>query len=223
MDLTQTTELTLERMARILETHGPERTAVAWSGGKDSTVVMALWRETLVRAGRDERPKAVSVDTGLKFPDVLAFRDRMAEIWGVKVYVARPDPIPPEYPVAEDPVTCCRDLKIVPLESCLKSEGILALLTGVRHDEHPARLDIPWQENRHGVVRAHVIHHWTEMDIWAFVVQEKLAYCPLYDQGYRSLGCRPCTALISGEGSERLGRSQAKESKMEELRSLGYF
>jgi phosphoadenosine phosphosulfate reductase len=50
-----------------------------------------------------------------------------------------------------------------------------------------------------------------------------LPYCELYDLGYRSLGCVPCTAKGDVLGAERAGRDQDKERRLSMLHSLGYF
>ena len=67
------------------------------------------------------------------------------------------------------------------------------------------------------------------MDVWSRTAEAGLPYCPLYGQGYRSLGCMPCTRL-PGEGTgagdgqgERAGRDPDKEAQMGLLRDLGYF
>jgi phosphoadenosine phosphosulfate reductase len=224
MELQKKILLTRNRMQEILARFDPRSTAVAWSGGKDSTIVMALWVQTLQETAPKYVAQAVSIDTGLKFPEVLKYRQCMAEKWGVRVLIAKPDVDLSRYPVAEDAVRCCLDLKIAPLQACLARHGIKVLLTGIRHDEHQAREGIPWLEEKNNGFRAHVLHHWTEMDVWAWTMQERVPYCTLYDKGYRSLGCRPCTARPEQAGlGERDGRSRAKEDRMAQLRSLGYF
>ena len=220
MTLAEKTALAKGRMREVLERFGLG-TTVGWTGGKDSTVVLALWREVL-REGAPGAPlTALNLDTGCKFPEVLAFRDQLAREWGVDVHIVRPAVELNRYPLAVDPVACCGDLKIRPLNAAMARLAIPALLTGVRADENPDRADRPRLEEHGDHVRALPILEWTELDIWTFMVRESIPWCTLYDQGYRSLGCMPCTSR-SGHG-ERSGRDGRKEERMGQLRSLGYF
>ena len=220
MTLAEKTALAKGRMREVLERFGLG-TTVGWTGGKDSTVVLALWREVL-REGAPGAPlTALNLDTGCKFPEVLAFRDQLAREWGVDVHIVRPEVELNRYPLAVDPVACCGDLKIRPLNAAIARLAIPALLTGVRADENPDRADRPWLEDHGDHVRALPILEWTELDIWTFMVREKIPWCTLYDHGYRSLGCVPCTSR-AGHG-ERSGRDGRKEECMGQLRSLGYF
>lgn len=214
-------------MSGMLEMYPPDRIAVAWTGGKDSTVVLALWREVLKNMGKEASlvlaPQALSIDTGVKFFEVMSFRDRIALQWGVNVKVIRPDVDLAAYPVAEDPVKCCAELKIKPLQKAIEEFEIDLLITGIRRDEHPSRAGRRYMEVRddpdHTLLNP--ILEWTEMDIWSFITMHQIPYCELYDQGYRSLGCQPCTA--KGGSSEREGRSVEKERNLEQLTSMGYF
>jgi len=212
--------LTRTRMVEALGRFGPGA-AVGWTGGKDSTVVLALWRELLAAKRPGAPVRALNLDTGCKFPEVLAFRDRVAREWDIDLHIVRPEVELDRYPLAIDPVACCGDLKIRPLNEAIARLSIPALLTGVRADENPDRADRPWLEDHGDHVRVLPILEWTELDIWTFQVREAIPWCTLYDQGYRSLGCVPCTSR-SGHG-ERSGRDAAKEERMGQLRSLGYF
>lgn len=212
----------------LAEKFDPGRVYVAWTGGKDSTTALWLWRRVLERFGCKES-RAISIDTGLKFPEVMAFRERMTRQWGVDVHVARPDVNLDTYPVAKDKVSCCADLKIAPLKRALRELDVAVMLTGVRADEHLSRSSRKPLEPRTDpdVLEANPILHWTEMDVWAHITQAGLPYCGLYDLGYRSLGCRPCTAPSPGgghgDGAERAGRHRDKDGRLEALRDLGYF
>lgn len=224
-NLSQKIDLSRARMSELLEKHGPDRVFVAWTGGKDSTATLCLWRRLLAEKAADAPIRALSIDTGVKFPEIVAFRDRYAEEWNLDLTVVRPGVDLAEYPVAGDKVACCRKLKIEPLQRAIRDLGVAALLTGVRADEHQNRADRQWYEERAEPAHtlAHPLLHWTEMDIWAFAMDAGLPYCELYDQGYRSLGCVPCTAKSDALGPERAGRDRDKESRMGMLHSLGYF
>ena len=199
------------------------RVFVAWTGGKDSTVTLALWRAVLDHHGLGPA-RAISIDTGCKFPEIVAFRDRMAEAWGIDLRVVRPEVDLAGYPVAQDKTSCCRELKVAPLNRALAELDVSHLITGIRRDEHPDRAGRAETErfDRPPHVRLNPIVAWTEMDVWAIISSLGLPYCELYDQGYRSLGCRPCTEKGAAQG-ERSGRAGDKERVLASLTDLGYF
>jgi phosphoadenosine phosphosulfate reductase len=228
-----------EVLDTVLKAFAPERVAVAYTGGKDSGVALFLWKEALARAGLASLQarsalKAISIDTGVKFPQVMAFRDRLCADWNVALTIARPQfglsgVDLAAYPVAVDKISCCRDLKILPLCAALRDTGTQALLTGIRRDEHPSRANRQYAELRAETKdcpehwQVNPILDWTEMDIWAFITGEGLAYCELYLDGYRSLGCVPCTKPAGADADERAGRDPDKERQLEILKGLGYF
>jgi phosphoadenosine phosphosulfate reductase len=202
----------------LLDSHDPSRIAVAWTGGKDSTVVLDIWREITGCPAL-----AVNLDTGHKFPEILTFRDSLATEWGLDLRVVRPDPGDIPTAVASDRLACCQALKVRPLRRAVEMLGIEVLITGIRADENPSRTDLAHLEERAGYLQANPILDWTEMDVWARTMARGLPYCGLYDQGYRSLGCVPCTGKAAPGLHERSGRDQEKEARMAELRALGYF
>jgi len=201
---------------------GPENVVVAWTGGKDSTVTLHLWNGVLSAMGFAGL-RALNIDTGCKFPEVMEFRDKLACEWHLHLTVARPDVDLRNYPVALDKVACCAALKVEPLSRAVREMGAEALLTGIRRDEHPQR-DRARSERRDrpDCLMVHPILDFTEMDVWAYIMEYGLPYCSLYTQGYRSLGCVPCTQPVA-EGEERSGRDAEKEAHMGTLRALGYF
>lgn len=211
-------------LAELLVHVDPDRVRVAWTGGKDSTVVLFVWKTLLDHHGLGP-VRAINLDTGCKFPEVLAFRDRLAGEWGVDLHIARPVVALDGYPLAKDPVVCCRELKVEPLKEAVRATGATHLLSGIRRDEHPDRAGRAVLEERESPAYTLVnpILHFTEMDIWAFHARFGLPHCDLYDLGYRSLGCEPCTRRPDANGAERAGRSGAKEAVLDTLTSLGYF
>jgi len=218
----------LERSRSLLETlleeHGPDRIVAAWTGGKDSTVALGLWRDVLASAGVARPARVLNLDTGCKFPEILAFRDLWAERWGLDLAIVRPDPADIPDVIAGDPLACCKALKIDPLRRAVSALGAAVLITGVRADENPARTapQALVRKSDPDHLQANPLLEWSEMDVWAYTVRAGLPWCELYARGYRSLGCVPCTKAFAGAG-ERAGRDQRKEGRMADLRAMGYF
>ena len=224
MTLQDKIALTRKYIEQVYARFGHHKVAVAWTGGKDSTTVLWLWKNLLKEKNVSVRPRALNLDTGLKFPEIIEFRDRIQASWQIELIIARPEKNLSSYPVARNKVACCQDLKILPLKKAVKAHAWAALLTGLRFDEHPSREKREYFEQKKDpdYVQVNPILHWREMDIWSYIMQENLPYCSLYDEGYRSLGCQPCTHLPAGE-AERSGRDREKEEQLSLLHSLGYF
>jgi phosphoadenosine phosphosulfate reductase len=130
-------------------------------------------------------------------------------------------------------------MKTVVFNEFLERNKIKGIFQGLRWDEHPARFNDEYFENKEGgyLVPEHTrirpILHFTEKDLWDTYAAFKIPYCVLYERGYRSLGAKT-TSLISVEGvpawkqdlentEERAGRRQDKEKAMERMRKLGYM
>ncbi|WP_291318815.1 phosphoadenosine phosphosulfate reductase family protein [Desulfonatronospira sp.] len=196
----------------------------AWTGGKDSTVMLHQWMFFLQERDPGVQVRALNLDTGYKFPQVLEFRDELAWEWGLELTVVGPDSSVMQDLQEISKVECCRMLKVKPLQEAIRDHGVRVLLTGIRRDEHPSRETTPEvQEKRDpDYYQINPIAHWTEMDVWSYIMLHGLPYCSLYNQGYRSLGCMPCTAKGT-HMDERSGRDREKEENLDLLRSMGYF
>jgi len=217
MTLDEKVEKSKEIIKKAIE-HWKPHIGLAFSGGKDSTVILSLIREIY---GRVPIP-VMTNDTGVKFKETYEFRNRMKEEWGLDMIVARPKKSYEE--VKGERERCCYWLKIEPSERTMEEEGWKACFVGIRHDEHVARSREEYiSERENGIYRVHPILHWREADIWEYIRRNNIPYNPLYDKGYRSIGCKPCTVPTPMEGVERSGRDQDKEEIMERLRGWGYW
>jgi phosphoadenosine phosphosulfate reductase len=200
----------------------PDKIALAWTGGKDSTTTLHLLRD--LGGGKVAVP-VLNIDTGVKFKEIYEFRDRLAQEWDLNLIVERNEEAIKEIRIAANKEECCLRLKAEVIAGAIRKYGWQALITGMRWDEQVERdkEDYFSPRNDPDHLRVHPILHFTEMDIWQYIKNQDVPFCSLYRRGYRSLGCEPCTKLGVPGGAERAGRDQRKEEIMKRLRKSGYF
>lgn len=196
------------------------KVGVAWSTGKDSTVDLFLTRQF------DLDLPVLFGDTTVHFPETYTHRDRVVEDWQLNLINMTPDVTYDEVKGLRE--RCCHQLKTRPALRTFQALDLDAVVVGVRWDEHPARAKERYIAERTDTegythARIHPILHWTEADIWGFTRAHGLPYNPLYDRGFRSVGCAPCTQPTTTDAPERSGRAQDKEEIMGRLRALGYW
>jgi phosphoadenosine phosphosulfate reductase len=196
--------------------------ALAWTGGKDSTTTLHLLKD--LYSGQVPIP-VLNIDTSVKFKEIYEFRDQVAAQWGLNLIIERNDEALQEIDIAADKEECCFRLKAEVIARAITKYGWQALITGMRWDEHPDRAKdeyFVWYENppHH---RVQPVLHFSELDIWSYIRSRNVPFCSLYQRGYRSLGCEPCTKTGAAGRAERAGRDQNKEEIMKRLRAMGYF
>lgn len=185
----------------------PARLAIASSLGPQTLVVIDL----LHRMGR---PVPVFfLDTGLLFPETYALRMRVQHRYGLDVRGVTPRSTVAEQAVAEGPELwrrdadrCCALRKVAPLRDAL--DGLDAWITGLRRDQSGSRADtraFAW-DAKHGLWKVNPLAHWDQARTMAYLRAHDVPYNPLLDEGYRSVGCAPCTRPVAEGDDERAGR-----------------
>jgi len=102
---------------------------------------------------------------------------------------------------------CCGIRKVEPLRRALS--GLDAWITGLRREQSVTRTDLQPVEidaANGGIVKVNPLLDWSLDDLWAFTHKHKIPYNRLYDQGYTSIGCAPCTRAIQPGEDQRAGR-----------------
>ncbi|MCL4427417.1 MAG: phosphoadenosine phosphosulfate reductase family protein [Deltaproteobacteria bacterium] len=221
--LKQKTSLSIEIIKEAYDRYG-DKIGIAFTGGKDSTVLLDLTRNVF----QGKIPfKVITIDTSVEFPEIKEFIEKLKSSWGFELSTySNNEALKQKYPVAKDKADCCNNLKTLPLKLSIKDLHLKALMTGIRKDENEARANEVYFSKRKDPhhFRVHPLLHFTEKDIWDYIKLNNLPYCPLYEQGYRSIDCAPCTQKTTEiDAAERSGRSQDKEAAMDKLRRLGYF
>ena len=167
------------------------------------------------------------LDTGRLHEDTLALIPAIRDRYGLDVEVYEPQAAAVVdyvhfygrdafYAGAELRRKCCNIRKVEPLARALA--GKRAWITGQRREQAANRAHLPEQEfdALHGLEKFNPLADWSEAAVWEYIRAYDVPYNRLYDHGYRSIGCAPCTRpVLPGEDS-RAGRwwweqAQAKE------------
>ncbi|MDP3654471.1 MAG: phosphoadenylyl-sulfate reductase [Rhodoferax sp.] len=99
---------------------------------------------------------------------------------------------------------CCNIRKMEPLARALAGKD--AWITGLRREQSGARADVPLVDNSEPRTKLNPLANWTWGDVWHYISQNQVAYNPLHDQFFPSIGCEPCTRAISLGEDFRSGR-----------------
>ena len=112
--------------------------AVLWSTGKDSTCVLHLIKKAFF--GKVPFP-VIHIDTGMKFPEIYEFRDRIAKEWNLNLIVAKNEDALKKgvSPKTREKFECCHLLKTEALKMVIKKYGFDAIIVAIRRDEHSMR------------------------------------------------------------------------------------
>jgi len=199
--------------------------AVAWTGGKDSTVLLHLVRE--VFKGKVPFPIFFN-DSTLEFPEIYDFVKKYTKEWKLDLMWIKHTPEDLEAyentKNKEEKMEIMRIAKINAINYALSKYKIKAFMSGIRLDEHEARSNETYFSKRATNTRVHPILDFTINDIWKYTKKYKVPYVDLYDKGYKSLGEAPFTKPVKNKNApERAGREATKEKTMDRLRKLGYW
>ena len=200
-----------EVLARALERFHPH-IALASSFSLEDAVVLDLLMEL--------RPDArvFALDTGRLNPETYECAEALSRRYGVKIEWFFPKHEPVETlertkglfsfrESVENRKECCGIRKVEPLNRALS--GLQAWITGLRREQSVTRTELAVFEtdaSHGGIVKVNPLANWTLSDLWAYARERKIPYNRLYDIGYTSIGCAPCTRAIEPGEDQRAGR-----------------
>jgi len=155
------------------------------------------------------------LETGYHFAETLTYRDRMAADWKLNLVN-----VVPEQSVANQeaqfgilnqiaPDKCCALRKVGPLFSALA--GYRVWVTGLRRQQSKSRANLQPEESfalpsGQQLAKLSPLAEWTTRDVWQYAEAHAIPLLSLYDQGYTSIGCQPCTSLPFDPADPRSGR-----------------
>jgi phosphoadenosine phosphosulfate reductase len=167
------------------------------------------------------RTPIIYLETGFQFTQTDQLKERLRARYSMNILdrraqltVEEQNRIHGERLYERDPDLCCRIRKVEPLAEALK--GYNAWIAALRRDQSPTRANISVVEwnARHGLIKINPLAAWTRQQVWDYIVAHELPYNPLYDDGYASVGCVPCTRRVAAGAHERSGRWDG-EKKLE--------
>lgn len=176
------------------------------SFGPGSGALLHLWSE--VAKGLPVH----FIDTGFLFAQTLAYRDALASQLGLQVVVLRPRLERGDFLAKhgltiyqENPDLCCAENKVEPMQRALA--GMDAWVSGLRRDQSSTRAETPIALATQGAVKVHPLADWSRRDVYRYQEAHGIPEHPLFEEGYVSVGCEPCTRPVSAdETDERAGR-----------------
>jgi phosphoadenosine phosphosulfate reductase len=157
------------------------------------------------------------LDTGRLHADTVGLIETIRNHYGIDVAVFTPDASSVKqyvekhgrdafYGSIDLRKRCCEMRKVEPLKRALA--GKRAWITGQRREQSATRVQLAEREfdAAHGLEKFNPLAAWSEAEVWEYVHAHRVPYNPLYDQGYRSIGCAPCTRPVVAGEDARAGR-----------------
>ena len=188
------------------------RMGISAAGGVDGLAIIDMaWRI-------DPRVRVFTLDTGRLPPETYALFEEVRDRYGINVEFEFPDRQQVEhmmfvsgpnlmYRSVDDRVRCCEIRKVEPLKRKLAT--LDAWVSGLRRDQWKTRKNVAKVEldrDHGGVVKLNPLADWSAEDVWDYVRKNDVPYHELFDHGYTSIGCAPCTRPVQPGEDERAGR-----------------
>lgn len=175
----------------------------------------------MVRAIHPKVP-VLFLDTGYHFAETYAYRDQMTAAWDLNLINLTPRQTVREQEAQfgilhqTAPDQCCKLRKVEPLFAALA--GYETWFTGMRREQAKSRAQLQAIDHftlpgGKQLVKLAPLAEWTTRDVWYYAQELGIPLLPLYDKGYSSIGCEPCTSLPSDPNDPRSGRWSGRKQE----------
>ena len=204
-----TTKADEARTAAAQAIAGQDAVCLTCSFQAEDMVALHLVRELLPDV------PVLFLETGYHFSEVYKYRDAMTERYRLNLVN-----VMPEHSVAEQeaqfgllyqsqPNQCCKFRKVGPLFKALQNYDVW--FTGLRRVQSPTRANLQVFDtfplpSGEKLSKVSLLADWSDKEVWDFAKEHDIPLLPLYQAGYTSIGCEPCTALPADPGNARSGR-----------------
>jgi len=213
VDALSAEELVAEVVRQAAE-QGPGTVCLTSSFQTEDMVVLHMLREHLPQVA------VIFLETGYHFAELIAYRDLMVREWGLNLVNALPVTTLMEHEKEfgllhiVEPTKCCAIRKVEPLMRSL--EPFSWWFTGLRREQSPTRAGLKKVEDHRlpsgkSLKKVSVLADWDWARVEAYALEHGIPRLALYDQGYTSIGCEPCTAVPEAGADARSGRWGGKK------------
>jgi phosphoadenosine phosphosulfate reductase len=189
------------------------------TGNQDACLTCSFQAEDVLLArlaiDLDPHIPILFLDTGYHFAETYAYRDRIAKEWQLNLINLLPEKTVAEQEAAfgvlyqSAPDQCCKLRKVEPLFKAVA--GYRVWITGLRREQAKSRTNL--EESAlftlpagKQILKLAPLAAWTTRDVWYACEELSIPLLPLYERGYSSIGCEPCTTLPLDPGDPRSGR-----------------
>jgi phosphoadenosine phosphosulfate reductase len=198
-------------IARAIDYFGFERIALASSFSiEDQAIVHMAW-------SHNPKARVFTLDTGRNFQETYDVMQQTKDQYSLIIEECFPDAADVAAMVAEkgpnlfyssveNRVLCCDIRKVRPLRKKLAS--VDAWITGQRRSQSVTRSSLETVEwdAQFEIVKINPLADWTEDQVWEYVKKKNVPFNRLYNAGFRSIGCAPCTRAVEKDEDVRSGR-----------------
>jgi len=189
------------------------------SGKQDACLTCSFQAEDVLLAKLaielDAKIPILFLDTGYHFRETYAYRDRIVSEWQLNLINLLPEKTVAEQEAEHGllyqsaPDECCRLRKVEPLFKAVA--GYRVWITGLRREQAKSRAALEERAlftlpGGKQVLKLAPLAAWTTRDIWYACEELSIPLLPLYERGYSSIGCEPCTTLPLDPSDPRSGR-----------------
>lgn len=198
-----------ELLARELNAVGPGEACLTCSFQAEDVLLLHLALEL-----RPDIP-VLFLETGYHFKETYEYRDRIARDWNLNL-----TNLEPKHTVAQheslfgilhqsEPNRCCGLRKVEPLFDAVANYKVW--LTGLRREQARSRTELKEIDTfavKPGIIvrKLSPFADWTTRDVWQLAEHFSIPLLPLYERGYTSIGCEPCTTIPTDPNDPRSGR-----------------
>ena len=195
----------------------PGRIAMTSSFGPESAALLHMVSQV------DPSVSVLFLETGYHFPETLQYKEELIRLFGLKNVVdlkadsQQKAQVVAQYegvPYEKNPDLCCQINKVDPLERALPDYD--AWMSGIRRHQTDFRKSVRIiEEYKRGDMPRHLykispLANLTSREAWWYLKEHNIPKHPLYDKGYLSVGCWPCTRPVQEGDDERSGRWAGK-------------